>query len=285
MDHLYGTSIETRRKISYSEIQTYLQCQTMWYLRYVKKLRLDTVHTRFGSMAHKVLETRNIPLEELYPELKEEFQITNWTSYFSTILNELDSLMSDYEKVDSEVVVENEYLKGIIDTVWKNKTTGKYLLTDYKFTNTPKDQMDLLIDQQLYIYGSMFALEKGIRLDDVEVGYISIPKKELDNPRVLANGKLSKDKAQRTTYKMYLNKIHELNLDENDYVDILDALLGRPLIVLEISRISSRMLERIALNIERVWEEMDKGYCLEKCSSFDCKRCDLLKECKLKEDL
>ena len=48
-------------------------------------------HTKFWR--HAIF-----PLEELYPELKEEFQITNWTSYFSAILNELDSLMSDYEK-------------------------------------------------------------------------------------------------------------------------------------------------------------------------------------------
>lgn len=47
-------------------------------------------------------------------------------------------------------------------------------------------------------------------------------------PRVLKNGSLSKDKAQKTTYEMYWNALKEMHLDESDYEDILSHLADHP---------------------------------------------------------
>ena len=59
--------------VSHSEITTYLDCQKKWELQYIKGLKVDNIHLQFGSMGHKVLETRVIPDESLYPELKDKF--------------------------------------------------------------------------------------------------------------------------------------------------------------------------------------------------------------------
>lgn len=78
------------KKVSHTEISTYLDCQKKWELQYQKGLKIDSIHFKFGLMGHKALETRIIPDENLYPELKEEFGITSWTNYFTPIFKELD---------------------------------------------------------------------------------------------------------------------------------------------------------------------------------------------------
>ena len=132
------------RIVSHSEITTYLDCQKKWDLIYNKGLKVDNIHLQFGSMGHEVLETRLIPDEGLYPELKEAFGIDSWENYFTTIFNELDETFKNYEVLHKEYRVENEYLKGVIDVVWKNKITGKVLITDYKFSTKKQTNYCLL---------------------------------------------------------------------------------------------------------------------------------------------
>ena len=132
MSIIYGGLM---KKISHSEITTYLECQKKWQLQYEQNITISNPHFKFGEMAHKVLETRNIPNETLYPELKEYFDISNWHNYFTHILNELDKFLKDYEVVGREVFVENEQIKGVIDLVLKDKN-NHYVICDYKFSNT-----------------------------------------------------------------------------------------------------------------------------------------------------
>ena len=267
------------RQVSHSEISTYLDCQKKWELQYIKGLRIDNIHFQFGSMGHSVLETRTIPSEELYPELKEHFEISSWRDYFTPIFEELDERFKDYEVLYREYKVETDEIKGIIDVVWKNKNTGRYLITDYKFSTSDKGQEDILLDEQMYIYSVIFALKNGLNLDEIDMGYINIPKTELNKPRLLKNGKLSKDKAQRTTYKMYLKAIRDNNLDINEYADILSELSERTLLNVAIAPINTDMAMRIMTNIDNTIKDMEKGYVLEKCS-FLCKKCDYLQYCK-----
>ena len=267
------------RQVSHSEISTYLDCQKKWELQYIKGLKIDNVHFQFGSMGHKVLETRNIPSEELYPELKERFEISSWKAYFTPIFEELDDYFKDYEVLHREYKVETEEIKGVIDVVWRHKHTGRYLITDYKFSTSDKGQEDILLDEQMYIYAVSFAAKNDISLDNIDIGYINIPKTELNKPRLLKNGKLSKDKAQRTTHKMYMKAIIEYGLNVSDYEDILSELIERKLLSISISSINRDMLLRIMTNIDNTIKDMEKGYVLEKCS-FLCKKCDYLQYCK-----
>ena len=272
------------KRVSHSEISTYLDCQKKWELQYVKGLKIDNLHFQFGSMAHKVMETRIIPDEMLYPELKEEFGITSWNNYFTSIFDELDDRMSEYVVVHQEYRVETDDVVGVIDVVWQHKETKKYIITDYKFSNTDKGQVDILLDEQMYIYAVAFANMNGLNVTDIDIGYINIPKTEMNSPRVLKSGQLSKDKAQKTTYKKYLEKIQELHLNADDYADILLELKSKRLLTIEMSQINVDMLLRIMQNIDNTIKDMQKGYVLEKCT-FMCKRCDYLQYCKYNKEI
>ena len=272
------------RQVSHSEITTYLDCQKKWDLIYNKGLTIDNVHLQFGSMGHKVLETREIPDEMLYPELKEEFGIQSWKNYFTTILNELDEYFKDYEVLHKEYRVENEYIKGVIDVVWRHKTTGRILITDYKFSTKNKGLEDILLDEQMYLYAMVYGTNNNLSIDDIDIGYINIPKCEMTKPRVLKNGTLSKDKAQNTTYNLYVESINELGLNISDYEDILSELTNKTMINVAISQMNRDMMRRIAENVDHVIRDMEKGYVLEKCA-FQCKYCDFLQYCKYGKEI
>lgn len=272
------------RQVSHSEITTYLDCQKKWDLIYNKGLTIDNVHLQFGSMGHKVLETREIPDEMLYPELKEEFGIQSWKNYFTTIFNELDEYFKDYEILHKEYRVENEYIKGVIDAVWRHKTTGRILITDYKFSTKNKGLEDILLDEQMYLYAMVYGTNNNLSIDDIDIGYINIPKCEMTKPRVLKNGTLSKDKAQNTTYNLYVESINELGLNISDYEDILSELTNKTMINVAISQMNRDMMMRIAENVDHVIRDMEKGYVLEKCA-FQCKYCDFLQYCKYGKEI
>lgn len=272
------------RKVSHSEITTYLDCQKKWDLIYNKGLKIDNVHLQFGSMGHEVLETRVIPDEELYPELKEEFNISSWKNYFSRIFQELDDYFKEYEVLHREYRVETDDIKGVIDVVWKHKITGRILITDYKFSNKDKGQTDILLDEQMYIYAVAYATLNNLTLTDIDIGYINIPKCEMKKPRVLKNGALSKDKAQNTTYAMYVEAINELGLDIKDYENVLAELTGKTMCTVAISPINVDMAVRIMTNIDNTIKDMTKGFVLEKCT-FQCKYCDFLNYCKYGKEI
>lgn len=272
------------RQVSHSELTTYLDCQKKWDLIYNKGLKIDNIHLQFGSMGHEVLETRIIPDESLYPELKEAFGISSWNNYFTTIFNELDETFKDYEVLHKEYRVETDDIKGVIDVVWKNKTTGKILITDYKFSNKDKGQVDIWLDEQMYIYAAAYASLNNLTLDDINIGYINIPKAEMKKPRVLKNGTLSKDKAQNTTYALYLEAIEENGLNVADYEDILSEITDKRLTTVATCNINVEMATRIMTNIDNTIKDMTKGYILEKCT-FQCKYCDFLEYCKYEKEI
>ena len=272
------------RQISHSEITTYLDCQKKWDLIYNKGLKVDNIHLQFGSMGHEVLETRKIPDEMLYPELKEEFGIQSWKNYFTTILNELDDYFKDYEVLHKEYRVENENIKGVIDVVWRHKITGKILITDYKFSAKNKGLEDILLDEQMYLYAMVYGTQNNLCIDDIDIGYVNIPKCEMVKPRVLKNGTLSKDKAQNTTYNLYLESINKLGLNISDYEDVLSELTNKTMINVAISQMNRDMMLRIAQNVDNVIKDMEKGYVLEKCT-FQCKYCDFLQYCKYNKEI
>lgn len=272
------------RQVSHSELTTYLDCQKKWDLIYNKGLKIDNIHLQFGSMGHEVLETRIIPDESLYPELKEAFGISSWNNYFTTIFNELDETFKDFEVLHKEYRVETDDIKGVIDVVWKNKTTGKILITDYKFSNKDKGQVDIWLDEQMYIYAAAYASLNNLKLDDINIGYINIPKAEMKKPRVLKNGTLSKDKAQNTTYALYLEAIEENGLNVADYEDILSEITDKRLTTVATCNINVEMATRIMQNIDNTIKDMAKGYILEKCT-FQCKYCDFLEYCKYEKEI
>lgn len=270
--------------VSHSEITTYLDCQKKWELQYVKGLKVDNIHLQFGSLGHKVLETRVIPDESLYPELKEAFNIKSWFRYFSKIFSDLDTLMQDYDVLYKEYKIENDIIKGVIDVVWKNKETGRILITDYKFSTGIKGLEDILLDEQMYIYAVLYATLNNLSLDDIDIGYINIPKYEPGEPRVLKNGQLSKDKAQCVLYGDYIKAIQDRGLNIADYEDFLSEIKNKGFVQIAISPINIDMAKRIMINIDNTIKDMQKGYVLEKCS-YMCKHCDFIEYCKYGKEI
>ena len=267
------------RKESHSSISTYLECQRKYELVYKKGLKISNHHFVFGSMAHKVLETGEVPDELLYPELKEIFKIKSWKLYFEPIFKELNNFLKDYTIIAKELPVEDDNLQGIIDLVLKHNDTGRIVLCDYKFSTSVKTYEDLFLDEQLQIYAVLYSEKYDISIQDIDICYINIPKIQLDYPRILCKGGLSKDKNQNTTYEMYIEKINELGLDIKDYEDILSNLKNKHFIQIYKNSINIDMLKRIIENIENTLKDMKKGYFLEKCTHM-CKKCPFVEYCK-----
>ena len=144
-------------KISHSEACTYWSCQKKWKLRYKDGIVISTPHLEFGSIAHKALETREIPDEILYPELKEMFNITSWKEYFEHIFKDLYYKFKDYDIVGKEIKITHDKVVGMIDLALKHKTNGTILLLDYKFKANPMSYEDLQLDEQLKIYAKLYA--------------------------------------------------------------------------------------------------------------------------------
>ena len=267
------------KRVSHSEITTYLDCQKKWDLVYNKKIRASSPHLVFGDMGHKVLLTRDIPDESLHPELKEYFNIKNWNIYFKTILKEIDDLLKEYSVVYREVPVEDDDLKGVIDLVLQHKTTGRYLIVDYKFSTGTKRFEELFVDEQLYIYAFLFSNKYDVPISNIDIGYLNISKADIVPPRVLSNGKLSKDKSQNTTKELYLEKIMELGLDVTEYADILSEFENKRQTSLYKNSVNTDVLVRVLSNIENVISDMKKDYILEKFS-YQCVRCEFYETCK-----
>ena len=158
------------------------------------------------------------------------------------------------------------------------------MIADYKFSNSEKGYEDILLDEQMVIYAVVYASKNNLSLSDIEIGYINITKKEPDKPRVLRNGTLSKDKAQATTYDLYLNTIIEMGLDVNDYSDVLEDLKSKKLTSFCKTSINEDMAVRIMKNIDNTIKDMEKGYVLEKCT-YMCKRCEYLEYCKYGKEI
>lgn len=268
--------------ISYSEAQTYLECQKKHKLQYIDKIRVDNVHFKFGTMAHKVLETRKIPEEILYNELKEHFNITSWENYFNDIFEELDVFLLDYDILETEWRFEDEFIKGIVDLIIKHKETGKIVIIDYKFTTSSKDTIDLTIDQQQTIYATAYAKHTGTPLTEINVGYVSIPKMQLDTPTVLKSGKLSVNKQQKVKPNTFRAKIVELGLDESDYSEFLLNIENNTFLEIVITSLDITKVELVFNNLLNIVNDMKKGYILEKWDAYDCGRCEMRDYCKLR---
>lgn len=231
-------------------------------------------------MAHKVLETRDIPDEILYPELKQAFNISSWENYFTNIFKQLDELLLDYEILSKELKLICDNVVGVIDLVARNKKTGRILLLDYKFKSVPMTYEDLFLDEQLKIYAKLYASEKWEDINNIDVGYLNIPKSELSKPKILKNGSLSKDKTQNTTKQLYLETIKELGLNESDYLDILKDLEHKEYITLVQSSVDEETINDIFKNLHNTIKSIESGFVLECMSQNKCKDCDYKHVCK-----
>ena len=266
------------RKISYSQLSTYTDCQMKWYLIYKLGYKFSNKHTEFGTIVHNTLETRIVPDEFNYENIREDFKIRSWQDYFGVIFEEVDNILKDYTPLYNEIVLENDNFIGVVDKILKDEDNN-HMLIDYKTTARPKTYMDIENDAQLYFYAYLYNKIKGVPLDKIKVGYMNIPKSDVATPKVLKNGTLSKAKSQKTTYNLYYKAIKENKLDVADYKDILEDLKDQELVSFVYTTINIDVLKDLLDDIQLIIKDMSKGYVLP-CFGYSCKGCDFKDECK-----
>ncbi len=222
----------------------------------------------FGTMFHKWLENYyNSNCEKLSADLltsvwlndqdtkdMEQVEIDEATALLKGVA---DNYNKTYHENDSKwkiLATELEFLvkleegifyTGTIDLVYE--VDGKIRFADHKTVTSldmyeEKSKMDRQISRYWW---ALKMIAEGIgrvkNADGLWVPFKELEGKEIDGfdynliaksypkePVVLKKGGLSKDKSQRTTYDLYLDKIHELNLNEADYVDFLEMLQNKP---------------------------------------------------------
>lgn len=222
-----------KRNISYSEMSAYWDCPYKWFLKYVQKIKTDSPHFAFGSLGHSVIETRIIPDEHLYPELKEFFEIPSWSLYFETVLKGIDHVMevNTLEVIEREIFVADDALgfHGKIDAVATYKgLEGYYYIIDYKFTKNTKSYIDIRLDGQLQLYAKLYANQHGIDEDKIRLAYISAPKIGIKHPAVLKDGRIST--RSKTTYELFMETIEQEGLNPDDYTERIEELKIDPFV-------------------------------------------------------
>lgn len=99
---------------------------------------------------------------------------------------------------------------------------GEYII-DYKnSTRQWTEGRNLELDEQTTGYHYEFWRVRGYLPRGMI--YDTLLKRVPNEPRVLKNGTLSKDKDQGTTFELYTAALREMNLDPKDYTDILAQL-------------------------------------------------------------
>ncbi len=118
--------------------------------------------------------------------------------------------------------------QGRIDLIVKDKSTGLLWILDHKTAAQFGESVAHLdLDQQCGSY--YWACRRMLGIDVHGVIYSEHRKKvPVDMPQILKNGNLSKNKQQDVTYESYLEAIHKLGQDPEDYADFLEHLKSKP---------------------------------------------------------
>ena len=179
-----------------------------------------------------------IPSEILYNDLKEEFGIQSWTRYFTLIIKktaeyerhcQLELAATGDVQIERELKLQmtvdqlkdigiyniNQPIVGIIDCLLYTKTDA--IILDYKFSSNRKTQDDFDMNSQLPLYAMMVHYLYDIPLQNIQVGYIDIPKQEFGMPTVLSNGTLSRAKSQNVSQEFYEAAVKEVHGDDKYY--------------------------------------------------------------------
>lgn len=318
---------------SNSSLNCFATCMAKYKHQYVLHTPPDkppSSHLTFGTMAHDVLYKAGvirdeykdglpidykpvIPSEVLYPDLKTEFQINNWHSYFMPVIKQIaqyekelcDSMEESYEikrehrvQLSPDELLNNfgkiimQPMVGVIDLLILGKKSA--IIMDYKFSTERKTQADFDQNSQLYLYAAFVNILYGIPLRNIKVGYIDIPKKSFDSPTVLTNGTLSRSKSQNVSAEMYKKAVEAIHGKDDPvyncepgghYYEIWCALQLNKAAYLSAQYLDEDAYSYIINDLITTANLIDKiiapcNAYLRKYDSYSCKNCEFLKSCK-----
>ena len=263
-----------------------------------------------------------IPSEVLYHELKSAFNINSWDLYFKAAIKQVVQYekecckeLSDYDKTsgigDGSYEIERELklqltvdqLKqlgeygidqpfvGIIDLLIHSKTSA--IILDYKFSSARKSQEDFDNNSQLPLYALFVHILYDIPLQNIQYGYIDIPKQMFEMPALLKNGTLSRSKSQNCSAEMYKAAVEAVHGDDpyyncnaggyyeeayNSFALNKAAYLSKQYLDFEIYEHIIRELFDTAKTID-MFKAKNLPF-LRKFDSYSCKGCEYKNTCK-----
>lgn len=175
--------------------------------------------------------------------------------------------------------------QGRIDLIMRHKETDKIYVWDHK-TRKKFDSYDHYeLDTQCSSY--VWAMKRILGVDIAGVIFQDIRKNFPKPPRELKSGKLSKDKSQETTPKLYRAAITELGLDPTEYSDFLAELeaIGKEYIRrIQVDR-SDKELEIIERHIyHEALDMLNDPSIYPNPDAFNCGNCAFREPCIMRQD-
>ncbi len=251
-----------------TEVNDFLRCRTRWNYAWNEKLTPKTPNDKlfFGTLFHKYVEVLYNAgnIVEAYNAMSELFDNADLSGMEQVAIDELWSLAIavtnsyvsqwwqhdlQYEVLATELqfaipLTDTLTYTGTIDLLLKDKD-GKVWFMDHKTTSSIESyEKRADMDRQISRY--WYALQ---RLGYDVAGFIyNIVLKEVPRvPELLKKGGLSQNKAQKTTYDLYLQAIEDNDLNPADYTEMLDHLKAQ----------GNRYFRRI--NVVRLQSEIDNA--------------------------
>ena len=273
------------------------------------------------EIADKVVDNEQyksiIPSDVLYQDLKTEFGIKSWPQYFIPIIKEtakyeqqcIQQLLetdSGSVQVEREIKLQlsaeqarkindnyniNQPIVGIVDLLIHTKTHA--IILDYKFSSNKKTQDDFDMNSQLPLYALLVHINYDIPLQNIQYGYIDIPKQEFGQPTLLTNGTLSRSKSQNVSQELYEQAVIAIHGDD-DYYNCkpggyyydcyCNLALNKPA-YLSIQYLDFDTYENVIADIFNAADLIDYMTShnlpfVKKYDAYSCKNCEFLRDCK-----
>lgn len=288
---IFGDCIHSALEAYYTKNKRDLKAMLRAFKRAWTK-KNDEIHVNYGGLAQPLLEEWHEWYEKgvtmlTYYDIYDKQAEWDWDEVIELNIEERGFI--DILDPHTEERLEGlPLLSGRIDMVVRRKD-GIWIV-DHKTAANPYTARALDVDDQLtgycYIY---WRLTGTMPRGAVYNALIKDPPKP---PKVLKSGELSKDKAQRTTYDLYVQTIETLGLDYSDYKEVLDYLREKKWsqfflrdVVLrneeELLSFEERLFHEYE-DMKRVIEDPRKAY--PNPSQFFCPGCGMLPLCQAMEE-
>lgn len=247
-----------------TEVEKFKECRRAWYLGEIRGLmpKVPTDYLWFGDKMHIGLQelaatgdsekaiaaymaacNASIPDLEagfgaFWPEMSQMFQelvtlgkgmLHNYAIFdratgmrLKTVSLE-ERLFVPIHNPNGRALKGTPRLTARMDRLAIREGLGGEFLVDYKnSTRAWTDGRNLELDEQTTGYNYIFWRVRG----HLPAGmiYDTLLKRIPNEPKVLKSGKLSVDKDQGTTFELYTEALHKMNLDPKDYTDVLASL-------------------------------------------------------------
>jgi RecB family exonuclease len=234
------------RKVRGSEVNDFLRCRTKWNYAWNERLKPKTPNNKlfFGTMFHKYLESfyKNFSQAQALNDMLKLFDETDTSGMEQFEIDELyglafnvaENYFAQWKSEDSKfevlatelefsfpITTKGLWYTGTIDLVVKDEH-GQVWFYDHKTTSSI-EMYEKKADMDRQISRYWWALQQ-LGYDVAGFVYNIILKEVPKKPELLKKGGLSQNKAQKTTYDLYLQAIQENGLDVNDYREMLDHL-------------------------------------------------------------